>query len=33
MKFKHPMFAIKHVYQMVKYKKKLKKEKKAESDV
>ena len=31
--FTHPVFTFKHVFQMIKYKKKLKKEEKAESDV
>ena len=29
----HPVFAFKHVFQMIKYKKKLKKEEKAKSNV
>ena len=31
--FTHPVFAFKHVFQMIKYKKKLKKEEKAKADV
>ena len=31
--FTHPIFAFKHVFQMIKYKKKLKKEEKAKSNV
>ena len=31
--FTHPVFAMGHVFQMIKYKKKLKKEEKAKADV
>ena len=31
--FTHPVFAFKHVFQMISYKRKLKKEAKAKSDV
>ena len=31
--FTHPVFAFRHVFQMIEYKKKLKKEEKAKSDV
>ena len=31
--FTHPVFAMGHVFQMISYKKKLKKEAKAKSDV